>query len=134
MLTKFVTAEIANQPGEVGKAARCLAEANVNIEAYAYEGTRVRFLASDPAAAERCLKGKGYATRTVDVFELELPNQPGQLAAVGEALGRAGVNIESSFGLGVGEAARVFIRVNDVAKATQILERLAGARTATRAR
>jgi hypothetical protein len=53
---------------------------------------------------------------------VELADRPGTLAALGEALGKAGVNIEGICGIPAGGKAVAHILVEDVAAAKQALQ------------
>jgi hypothetical protein len=53
---------------------------------------------------------------------LILEDQPGSLARVGEALGKAGVNIEGICGMPVEGKAVIHVLVEDITKARQALE------------
>jgi hypothetical protein len=130
--TKFVKVTLDDKPGALGKATRALAEGNVNVEAFNCGGTgTVNFLTNNPNEALNALKNGGFKAETVEVFRVNLPNTPGELATVTEALGKQGINIESAFGAtGSGSTGTIFLRVKDVKKATPILENV-GQRTAT---
>jgi hypothetical protein len=49
----------------------------------------------------------------MDVFIIDVPNQPGELAKASEALGREGINIQTVGGLGSGERGVVGLTTND---------------------
>lgn len=135
MLTKVVMVELEDKPGTLGKAARCLADKNINIDGYVVDRGHVRFLVRDANAAAQCLEGAGYEPQVLDVFELALPNRPGELARLGEELGKAGVNIVTSMGLSAGQApTRVFVRVSDIEKAKPIIGRIEQSATVPGAR
>ncbi|MFH0802729.1 MAG: ACT domain-containing protein [bacterium] len=51
-----------------------------------------------------------------------LDDRPGSLAKMGEALGRAGVNIDGVCGVTVGGKGEIHILVEDAAKARRVLE------------
>ncbi len=53
---------------------------------------------------------------------VELTDQPGTLAALGEALGKAGLNIEGVCGIPAGGKAVVHVLVEDAAAARQALK------------
>jgi hypothetical protein len=52
---------------------------------------------------------------------VQLQNQPGTLAQLGEALGQAGMNIEGVAGLGAGEHGEVHVLVVDAGMAREAL-------------
>jgi hypothetical protein len=66
------------------------------------------------------LKGKGE-TMAWDI-EVELEDRPGTLAVMGEALGRAGINIEGVCGVARGGQGSIHILVSDPEAARHVLE------------
>ncbi len=126
MTTRLVSTTIDDRPGQLGRIARCLADGSVNIEAFGAEAGRVTFLTNDPDRAASCLQEAGYRPHLAECFEVHLPNQPGQLATLGETLGKANVNILSSFGSA--KDGRIYLRVDNATAARPVLERFAPAR------
>ncbi|MES2155640.1 MAG: ACT domain-containing protein [bacterium] len=127
--TKFVTlpsgsTNAPDEPGTLGAAARVLYDQGINIEAFATEASGIRLRTSSPEKAVRVLSDAGYEPETVECFELHVPNQPGELARIGEALGKANVNIVSCFGSAAGGSGQIYLRVDDPETAAPILERL----------
>ena len=53
---------------------------------------------------------------------VSVPDTPGGLAAVGEALGNAGINIDGVFGVGLGDRGVIHVLVEDGAAARSALE------------
>lgn len=131
--TKFVTVKLDDTPGTLGKAANALGDANVNIDAFAVDGNgNARFLTNNPSSATDALKKAGFSPKTVDVIQVNLPNEPNQLGRLGTELGKKGVNIESCFGAtGGGGTGTVFLRVSDIEKATPVVEKVGGRRATT---
>ncbi len=129
--TKFVTVKLEDTPGTLGKAANALGDANVNVDAFAVDGNgNARFLTNNPTGAAQALEQAGFSPDTVDVIQVNLPNEPNQLGRLGTELGKKGVNIESCFGATGGGTGTVFLRVSDIEKATPVVEKFGG-RTAT---
>src|SRR5262245_16406740 len=93
--------DLANQPGELAKVLRPIAQAGVNIHALAgiasAHSAVVAALPSDPAAAARALQQAGIHFQEVAVVVTWLPNRPGTLLKACEALATAGINIESVY-------------------------------------
>jgi hypothetical protein len=58
----------------------------------------------------------------MDVFIIDLPNQPGELANVSQALGGKGINIETVGGLGTGDRGAVGLLSNNDAAARSALD------------
>jgi hypothetical protein len=55
-------------------------------------------------------------------LEISVPDSPGGLADVGEALGNAGINIEGLCGVGLGDRGVIHVLVEDAAGARAALE------------
>ena len=55
-------------------------------------------------------------------LEVDLPNQPGSVASLGETLGRAGINIDGISAAGAGEEGSVHLLVEDGPAAQRVLE------------
>lgn len=122
----LVNVNLENTPGELGRCARVLADANINIEGFTCTDEGTRFLVKDAAQAVDVLENAEFDVETVDGFAVDVPNTPGSLARLGEELAKAEINIENCFGVGRTEtSARIFVEVDDTQKARPIIERLA---------
>jgi len=90
--------ELANRPGELAKALKPIAQANVNLHAAAAlagaESGLVALLPSNPASAASALQRAGVSARAVAVVVTWLPNRPGTLLKACEILASAGIKIE----------------------------------------
>ncbi len=124
MTVTFFALDVPDQPGTLGDVAGKLHQAQVNIEAFAVDRTGIRILTNDPEAARGCLDGHGIHYEAHDVIEIELPNRPGELARIAQALGRHGVNIVTSFGSAStgADTGKIFIGVDQVDSAWDALE------------
>ncbi len=121
----LVNVNLENTPGELGRCARVLADADINIEGFTCTEEGTRFLVSDAAQAVEVLESAEFDVETVDCFAVNLPNTPGSLARLGEELAKAEINIENCFGVGGTQTnARIFVEVDDEKKARPIIERL----------
>lgn len=125
--TKVLTIPLENTPGTLGEAARILANEKVNV--VAVESTSLgdfgyaRFVTDQPEKAEKALRTRGYPVSTGEFIETEVPNRPGELARICEALGKADVNIEGLWGgPATKDTGRILLRVNDPVKARTILQ------------
>ena len=123
--TQFVVL-LENRPGALADLASVLAEAEVNIDAILLEGSvdfgYVRLHLSPVRKAEKALKEAGYQYKVGETIELELPNEPGQLAEITKKLAKAKVNIEMLFGTtSSSESPDLILMVDDAAKARKAL-------------
>ncbi|HLF16627.1 MAG TPA: ACT domain-containing protein [Candidatus Thermoplasmatota archaeon] len=120
-----LTFRVEDRPGALGRAARLLANAGINIEAFQADAGTVRFLVQDGTKAANALRAGGFPCQTAEALPVRIPNRPGELATLGEALGRASVNIQASFGSA--DAGTIYLQVDNVNAARPVIERLAGA-------
>ncbi len=99
-MTEF-TVHLANRPGQLATLARRLADAGVNLEAFAAfawgeEGV-VRLMADDDDTARRVLDEASLAYDEKRVIATIVPNRPGALATLTESLAATGVNIDAMY-------------------------------------
>lgn len=128
----FVTVRVENTPGQLGRCARSIAQAGINVEGFCADTAGARFLTNNPNQTAEVLRKAGFQPEVREFFAIRLPNEPGQVALLGEELGKAGVNIETCFGVGgTREAGRIFCQVNDPTRARPVFERLATVQATT---
>jgi hypothetical protein len=93
---------LPNRPGELSRLTRVLAKAKVNIEAIHVQGGHqigiVSFIGSKPAAVRTALKKGKLSFSEEKVLAIEVPNQPGALAALASQLAAKRVNIVNVYG------------------------------------
>lgn len=118
----FVSVELPDEPGALGDMARSLGDHEVNIDRFAVERGKVRFLTCDAQAAMRILGEAGYEPHLVPALEVRLGNQPGQLARLASMLASQGVRIISTFGVGEGDQGILYVRCDDERRASPIVE------------
>lgn len=126
-MIKQLTVFLENSPGRLAQLTRALGDANVNMRALMVADTAefgvVRVICDDPEAAKRALEQAGFAVSINEVLAVEVPDRPGGLADVLEALGGAGLNVEYAYCFVEprGTAAVDVFRVADVSAATDAL-------------
>ncbi|TSC86525.1 MAG: hypothetical protein G01um10148_511 [Parcubacteria group bacterium Gr01-1014_8] len=124
-----------NVPGSLAKIAKALAGAGVNIESVSHtaEGTggkaTLRLVADDQAAAKQALTSAGNSFTEEDILLITCPqNKPGTLAAIAQAFGDAGINLEdvyySSSATQANTVVCVQVSKEDLAKAGEIAKSL----------
>ncbi len=121
MTTRILSLKIQDSPGQLGRLARLLAEGGINIDVVSAHGGTLLLVVDDATTGLERLRAAGYRPNIEEVLEVGLPNWPGELAALGEALGAAGVNIASVFGST--SDGRMYVRVDDPGRAKPVLER-----------
>jgi len=117
-------------PGQIGRIAKALGEAKINITAFTAYGTGgespIRLQVSNPAKAKKILLDLGYRVTEEDVIRLTIADKPGLLGEIGARLGKVGVNVDygyASVGKG-GKKVDVVLGISDLAGAAKALRGL----------
>ncbi len=124
---KQITAWVENTPGQLGRIARALGDAKVNITAFTAYGAgtenALRLHVTSPAKARKVLEGLAVRVTEEEVVRLTLADKPGVLGEVGSRLGQANINIEYAYASVVtgGKKADVILAVSDLAGAAKAL-------------
>ena len=127
---KQITVWVESTPGQLGRIAKALGDAKVNITAFTAYGTGgespMRLQVSSPAKAKKVLEGLGVRVTEEEVVRLTLADKPGILGDVGNRLGQANINLDYAYGSVVkgGKKADVVLGVSDLAGATKALRGL----------
>jgi hypothetical protein len=129
-LVRQVSIALENQPGALHRAAAELARNAINIQGISVldsidQGV-VRLCTNDPALAREILKGVGLKIIEADVFEIDLPDRPGRLAEVCQALAHGGVNIDYAYGSSqvAAKRMRMFLKASPLERAKAIFSQL----------
>jgi hypothetical protein len=126
-LRRQLSVAIENEPGRLGHIGRLLAEHAIHIDAVSVinnvEQGMVRLMTSDPTAARAALQAGGLPTVEAEVLAVEVTDRVGNLAAVGEALAAAGINIEYAYAstAQVGQPALLILKTTSPQKARDTL-------------
>ena len=124
---KQITAWVDNTPGQLGRIAKALGDAKVNITAFTAYGegaeSAVRLQVTSPAKAKKVFEGLGVRVTEEEVMRVTLTDKPGLLGEVGSRLGQANINIEYAYGsvAAGGKKADVILGVSDLAGASKAL-------------
>ena len=101
MKLKQLSVFLENKPGALSAPCRLLAKANINIHTFALADTRefgiLRLIVENSDKARRLLQRNGFAVKITEVVALEVPDRPGGLAAILEALEGTGINLEYAY-------------------------------------
>jgi hypothetical protein len=126
-----VSAFLENRPSRLLHLLQVLAEAKVNLIAHnivdASDFGIVHMLVDDPQHALEVMRGANMTCSTTTVLQVNVPDEPGAFATqVLQPLATAGVNIEYSYAYSdvACGAARIILKVDDVAKPEQVLSAL----------
>ena len=93
-----ITVFLENRKGRVASVARTIADAGVNMTALSLADSEeyglARIVCSEPERALKALGEAGYRAKVVKVAAVAVPDRPGGLAELFEALDELDVNIE----------------------------------------
>ena len=96
-----VSVFLENRPGHLAQLARTIADADINMRALMVADTEqfgvARIICDHPRAARKVLESEGFGVSIANVIAVQMPDRPGGLAEVLEALGEAGVNVEYAY-------------------------------------
>jgi len=80
------------------KATKILSDAGINIRALSLADTSdfgiLRIIVTDADTAKKILQEKGFIVRKTEVVAVEVPDRPGGLHSILEALSKSDVNVE----------------------------------------
>jgi hypothetical protein len=92
---------LENTTGRLAELARALGDAGINMRALMVADTEefgvVRIICDRPKDAVRVLDDAGFGASLTPVVAVEIPDRPGGLADVLEALGGSGLNVEYAY-------------------------------------
>jgi hypothetical protein len=101
MKLKQLSVFLENKPGSLSAPCRLLAKSDINIQTFSLADTRefgiLRLIVEDSDKARRLLQRNGFAVKLTEVVVLEVPDRPGGLAAVLDALEGTNINVEYAY-------------------------------------
>jgi len=126
MKIKQLSVFLQNKLGRFSEMATLLGEAGINMQAFTVaenaEFGIVRLIVGDPERAARLLVEHSFAVSVGEVFLLEMPDEPGALAARVRKLSDAGVFIEYMYAFsGADGKAVVALKPSDAALCEKVL-------------
>jgi hypothetical protein len=96
-----VSVFLENKTGRLAELTRALGDAGVNMHALMVADTEefgvVRIICDTPRKAKELLDDAGFGATVTPVIAVEIPDRPGGLADVLEALGAKGVSVEYAY-------------------------------------
>lgn len=128
MKIKQLSLFLENKPGHLTAICRALAEARINIVTLSLADTQqfgiVRLIVRDWQKAKAALEAKGLVVNVRDVVAALVPDKPGGMADLLDAVGRAGVNIEYMYAFAThqGDKAVIVFRFDDADRAVAALQ------------
>lgn len=126
MKIKQLSVFLQNKLGRFSEMATILGEAGINMQAFTVaenaEFGIVRLIVGDPERAARLLIERSFAVSVGEVFLLEMPDEPGALAARVNKLSDAGVFIEYMYAFsGANGKAVVALKPSDAVLCQKVL-------------
>ena len=123
-----ITVAIENQPGRLAEISRALAERGINIKDLSIldnvEQGVIRLVTSYPPGCKTALAQHGLQVVEADVLVIDLPDTPGSLAVLSQALADAGVNIDYAYGSEDSneQRMRIVMKASPIARACEVVK------------
>jgi hypothetical protein len=128
MKIRQISVFLENRPGRLSALCRTLAEAGVNLSTLTLAETGefglLRLITPDPEKAKQVIEQAGYAATSTEVVALQVPDRPGGLASVLQALEARQISVEYMYAFAMkagGDAVMVF-RFDDMDRALSVLQ------------
>ena len=127
MKVEQISIFLENKPGTLESATRTLRDANINIRALSLADTSdfgvLRLIVNDVEKAKQVLKDAGFTVGRTSVVAVEVPDRPGGLHSILEALSRENINVEYMYAFveRSGENAIIIFRFNMTDRAIEVL-------------
>ncbi|OPY53293.1 MAG: hypothetical protein A4E48_00816 [Methanosaeta sp. PtaU1.Bin060] len=134
---KQISLFVENRPGRTANVAKTLSDAGVNIRALtiaeAGDFGVIRMVVDNPEKGYDVLKENAFTVSMTDVLAVEMKDTPGGLYEIVNTLGESGVNVDYAYAFVTAKAekAMLILRVDDIAKARDVLSKK-GVKMATR--
>ena len=97
---------LENQPGQIVKPCRLLADEGINIRTLSVADTKqfgiLRMIVSDWQRAAQLLKDAGYVVNVTEVVAIEVPDRPGGLSSLLQVLENSPINVEYMYSFPAG--------------------------------
>jgi hypothetical protein len=129
MKWKQLSVFLENKPGALSEPCRMLAKADINIQTFSLADTRefgiLRLVVDDSEKARRLLQRNGFAVKVTKVVVLEVPDRPGGLAAILDALEGTGISVKYAYGFTVkqGDKGMLVFCFDDPDSAVEVLKK-----------
>jgi len=129
MKVEQISIFLENKYGRLAEVTRILSEAGINIRALSLADTAdfgiLRLILDRTEEAKQLLKEKGFTVGKTEVIAVEVPDRPGGLAGILNALEGEGINVEYMYAFvqRSGENAIIIFRFDELEKAIGALQK-----------
>ncbi|MEA5623486.1 amino acid-binding protein [Nostoc sp. UHCC 0251] len=126
-IQRQLTIALENYPGRLAAMSSAIANQNINIEAISLidniEQGLIRIVVSEPDKCKDLLLSQGFYVIEADIIAVEITDINGQLARLTQAITRAKINIEYTYGSSTrpGEKMHLILKVSDLDKAYEVI-------------
>lgn len=127
MKVEQISIFIENKSGRLAEVTRILGDASINIRALSLADTSdfgiLRLIVNDGETAKKVLKEKGFTVSKTEVVAVEVPDRPGGLSAILQALDREKINVEYMYAFveRCGGNAVIIFRFDETDRAIDVL-------------
>lgn len=128
MKVEQISIFIENKSGRLAEITRVLGDAGINIRALSLADTSdfgiLRLIVNDAQNAKDVLKARGFTVSMTEVVAVEIPDTPGGLSSILQALDKQQINVEYMYAFVercVGNAVIIF-RFDEIDKAISVLK------------
>jgi hypothetical protein len=127
MKVEQISVFLENKPGTLEDATRVLKEANINIRTLSVAETVdfgiLRLIVNDVEKANKVLKDSGFRVSKTPVVAVEVPDKPGGLHSIMQAVSKEGINVEYLYAFveKSGQNAVIIFRFDNPEKAIDVL-------------
>lgn len=128
MKVKQISIFLENKSGRLAQVTRVLADNGINLRALSLADTAdfgiLRIIVNDADKAVSVLKNADYTFGETDVVAVEVPDKPGGLAGILEALWKANLSVEYMYAFvrSSGDNAVMIFRFENTDKAIEVLK------------
>lgn len=128
MKVEQISIFIENKSGRLAEITKILGDAAINIRALSLADTSdfgiLRLIVNDVEKAKQVLKDKGFTVNKTEVVAVEVPDQPGGLAAILQILDKDNINVEYMYAFveRCGGNAVIIFRFDETEKAVNSLK------------
>jgi hypothetical protein len=126
-MLKQISVFLENTPGILSKFTKVLQDNDINMRALTVAETAdfgiLRMLVDKNDKCVKVLRENNYLVSITDVIAVDIPDKPGALHEIASILGENDINIEYVYSTLVRQEAIIVLRVDNIEKATKILEK-----------